>query len=467
MLHIDVKRIRKLRLLLDQICYDIVVNNVAESAIKSLPKKTRLFIQLFHLNKKLQAANVKNILGPRTLDDLLKLGLLISKGKDIEPRYAIASFRNYYFIHDYEYRSNDYAYLESDSYILAGHLPFNFNATSALDLCSGTGIQAILLAKNAKKITGVELSPLTVDVAHFNVFLNNVENKIKILRGNLYGPVKNKKFDLIVANPPFIPIPDTFNYPLCGRGGEDGLFVLKDIFSNISDNMTRDGIGLILGITFGSHRYPFIFDLLKIIAKRDKLDIDVLVLECKPKWQEIHKRALLLLCLHPNPELDPEVEMRRIYNKGKAEKLYTYLVKLKRGKGNVKLIGLCDKNNSEKKTEKTANYFLLSLREQVEESFINRQYIKAISMLKNMETFTKTFGLKYLEFIPFKLGNCYKRLEKYKEAIVEFKKAEKINSKKAVINFLLAQCYRMLGNMKQFNKELNKAMFKFKHLKRK
>ena len=127
-------------------------------------------------------------------------------------------------------------------------------------------------------------------------------------------------------------------------------------------------------------------------SKRDKLDIDVLVLECKPKWQEIHKRALLLLCLHPNPELDPEVEMRRIYNKGKAEKLYTYLVKLKRGKGNVKLIGLCDKNNSEKKTEKTANYFLLSLREQVEESFINRQYIKAISMLKNMETFTKTFG---------------------------------------------------------------------------
>ena len=64
--------------------------------------------------------------------------------------------------------------------------------------------------------------------------------------------------------------------------------------------------------------------------------------------------------------------------------------------------------------------------------------------------------LQHEEFLEFYIcDNCCK------------KKAEKINSKKAVINFLLAQCYRMLGNMKQFNKELNKAMFKFKHLKRK
>jgi tRNA1(Val) A37 N6-methylase TrmN6 len=435
--------------------------------VKNLPEKTRFLIQLFYLNKKLRVADVKNALGASMLADLSNLGLLISKGHYIESEYGIACFNNHYFIHGYDdIDLKDYAYWGSDTDILARHLPFNFNARKVLDLCTGTGIQAILLSKSAKKIIGVELSPGAAYVARFNTILNNVENKVKILQGDLYKPVKNKKFDLIVSNPPFIPVPDTLAYPLSGRGGEDGLLVLKSIFSNINKYMTKNGIGLLLGVTFGDCRVPFIISLLKRIAKTNKLDVDLVILQRAPKREEISIRKNLLLHYNQNHEVDPEKEMSRIYNKAKAEYLYTYLVKLRRGRGSVNSLDLFDKNYIKKNIEKTGNAFLMSLDRQFKLGFINKHYNKAIKTLNNMEKLCKIFGLKYTGEISFNLGVCYQRLGQYKEAIAEFKKAEKMSSKNFRINFLLARCYRDIGDIKRFNKELDEGFLKFKHLDR-
>lgn len=465
MLHIDVKRIRNLRLLLDLMCYDIVTDNVTAS-IKSLPKKTKVFIQLFYLGKRLHVANVKNTLGCKILDNLLKLNLLIAGRNTIKCNYKIISFNNCYFVCKGSTIENS-AYIGSDSFDLAKYLPFNFNAAKVLDLCSGTGIQAILLARSAKKIIGVELSREVANIARFNVVLNNVENKVKILQGDLYEVVKNKKFDLVVSNPPFVPVPDTLPYGLWGKGGADGLLIQKKIFTNINDYMTKNGIGLTVGMSLGDCRSPFILDLLNRIAKRDKLDINILALDRMPKWQQILFRSSDLLNAFPNLKRDPNIEWGRIYNQAKAEYVYYYLVRLRKGKSKVALTNLFDKKDGKKETEISERTSLESLHSQFEKCFINRQYNKAISIHKNMEKFSKVFGLKYRESVFFILGVCYEKLKRYKKAIIELRKAEKINPEEAQINFYLFKCYRCIGQIEQANRELKKGILKFKKSKHK
>ena len=465
MLNIDRKRIRKLRLLLDQLCYDIIIGYREILDIKCLPGKTRVFIQLFHLKNKIRILDARSILGPDVVDDLLKLKLVITKGSYVEAQYKIASLLNCYFLYEHDPSPHEFAYLGPDSYILAKNLPFNFNPSKILDLCSGTGIQAILLAKSAKRIIGIELSPAAVNVSQFNVVLNNVEDKVKILHGDLYKPVKNVKFDLIVSNPPSIPVPDTLKYPICGRGGEDGSLVLKNIFNNISNYMTKNAVGLITGFTLGDHRYPFILDFFRKVSKREKLDIHILVLYRTSRWKEIADRKTILQYYQLDGRLDPGSEMNRIYDEAEASYNYGYLVKLKKGKSNVTLTFLFDKNNNKNETRRIKDTFLINSKNQFESYFMNKEYGKAMEILNNMKNFCRIFSLKQYGEIHLNLGRCYQSLNQYKKAINEFKKAKKAGLKNININPMVLKCYSSMKDIKKINKELDSAYSRLRQFK--
>ncbi|MHA1238213.1 MAG: HemK2/MTQ2 family protein methyltransferase [Candidatus Odinarchaeia archaeon] len=90
------------------------------------------------------------------------------------------------------------------SYFLAKNLRVKLGS-EVLDLGTGIGIQAIFAAKNAKKVIATDINPTAVKCAKLNVKLNKLEEKIEVREGDLFDPVKGKKFDLIIFNPPYIP----------------------------------------------------------------------------------------------------------------------------------------------------------------------------------------------------------------------------------------------------------------------
>ncbi len=74
-----------------------------------------------------------------------------------------------------------------------------------LDLCSGTGILGLTAARLGARATAVDLSRRAVVNARLNARLNGLE--LSVLRGDLFAPVEDRRFDLIVSNPPYIPAP--------------------------------------------------------------------------------------------------------------------------------------------------------------------------------------------------------------------------------------------------------------------
>ena len=75
-----------------------------------------------------------------------------------------------------------------------------------LDLCTGSGAIAVSLAKYLSdvEITAIDISHKAIKTAKKNAVFHKVEDRITFLESDLFGNLKNQKYDLIVSNPPYI-----------------------------------------------------------------------------------------------------------------------------------------------------------------------------------------------------------------------------------------------------------------------
>jgi ribosomal protein L3 glutamine methyltransferase len=122
---------------------------------------------------------------------------------------------------------------------------------SVLDLCTGGGSLAILAARvfpNAR-IEAVDVSPAALEVAERNLEEHGLRERIALKRGDLFAPVKGARFDLILANPPYVDAAAIARFPpeyaaepiLAHAGGTDGLDIVRRILSEAPEHLTAGG----------------------------------------------------------------------------------------------------------------------------------------------------------------------------------------------------------------------------------
>ena len=108
-----------------------------------------------------------------------------------------------------------------------------------LDLCSGTGIAALLGASSfAGHAWAVDITERSTRFVAFNAALNGLRNLI-ILRGDLYEPVAGQQFDLIVAHPPYVPAAE--NEYVYRDAGVDGEEVTRRILASLHAHLRPGG----------------------------------------------------------------------------------------------------------------------------------------------------------------------------------------------------------------------------------
>jgi len=119
-----------------------------------------------------------------------------------------------------------------------------------LDLCTGSACLAILAAMRFPEATvdAVDLSATALEVAARNVAEHGMENRVRLMQGDLFGPVGDNRYDLIIANPPYVDAEGMADLPpecrhepaLAFDGGADGLDLVRPMLrqarAHLSDN---------------------------------------------------------------------------------------------------------------------------------------------------------------------------------------------------------------------------------------
>ncbi len=157
-----------------------------------------------------------------------------------------------------------------DSYLLADNLEIQ-EGQSVLEIGTGSGIVAMYASRLTDRITVTDINFDACELARRNFEDNGIEG-IEILFGNLFEPVGNRKFDVILFNTPYLPtedddvIDDTINYAF--DGGVNGRKVI-DLFLNEVGNHLNDGgiVQLIQSSLSGNQETLSMLDELGFIAE--------------------------------------------------------------------------------------------------------------------------------------------------------------------------------------------------------
>ncbi len=95
-------------------------------------------------------------------------------------------------------------------------------ARTALDLGTGCGLLALLLARRAEHVVGTDVNPRALRFARRSAQLSGVRN-VAWRQGDWYAPVRGERFDLIACNPPYVVSPDTRLVFRDGSGAVEGV----------------------------------------------------------------------------------------------------------------------------------------------------------------------------------------------------------------------------------------------------
>jgi len=74
---------------------------------------------------------------------------------------------------------------------------------TVLEIGTGSGVGAVFAAQWAARVVGVDINPEAVRCARINVLLNRVEDRVEVLEGDLFAPVQERRFDVVLFSPPF------------------------------------------------------------------------------------------------------------------------------------------------------------------------------------------------------------------------------------------------------------------------
>jgi ribosomal protein L3 glutamine methyltransferase len=132
-----------------------------------------------------------------------------------------------------------------------GLIPDTEAIASVLDLCTGSGCLAIMaaMAFPQAQVAAVDLSPKALAVARRNLADYGMEEQITLFEGDLFQPLKGRRFDLILTNPPYVDADGMSDLPpeyaheprMALAGGEDGIDLVRTIIDQAAAYLNPGG----------------------------------------------------------------------------------------------------------------------------------------------------------------------------------------------------------------------------------
>jgi ribosomal protein L3 glutamine methyltransferase len=138
--------------------------------------------------------------------------------------------------------------------ILNGFAPWleGVHVRRALDLCTGGGCIGIAMAAHNPEwdVDLADISDEALSLTRENILFQNVENRVRAVKSDLFKNLKGEKYDLIVSNPPYVTLREFAALPaeydhepsLALKAGDDGLDFALRILAEAPAHLNEPGI---------------------------------------------------------------------------------------------------------------------------------------------------------------------------------------------------------------------------------
>ena len=123
-----------------------------------------------------------------------------------------------------------------------------------LDVCTGSGVAALLAVPRATSTTAVDANRTAVLAARANAVLNG--RRVRVLHGDLFAPVAGREFDVVLANPPYLPVPADARSELGSSawdGGPNGRGVLDRLCEGAATVLRPGGALFVVQSVMADH----------------------------------------------------------------------------------------------------------------------------------------------------------------------------------------------------------------------
>jgi SAM-dependent methyltransferase len=192
--------------------------------------------------------------GTDTVSLLVETGVALEQGASLRSAVMMFPCQGLHLVTDRadaDAALNPVMPLFPESYDL-GRIAVRAPVERSLDVCTGSGIHALLAARHAREAVGVDISPRALAFSRFNAWLNAIDN-VAWLEGDVYAPLPaGARYGLVTANPPYNPELRSAAGDDYHSGGESGEEILERIVAGVPERLEQDGCAHV--ITLLIHR---------------------------------------------------------------------------------------------------------------------------------------------------------------------------------------------------------------------
>jgi hypothetical protein len=206
------------------------------------PTMLNALLRWFWMGRAQSAAKVADLFPGEFLALLLKCGLLRADGDLLTAGAMLLPMDGFLVAADHpaaiERAESEMVLWPNPTSKFLARFAVRRRSRATLDLGTGSGILSLGASRYSDEVVATDLNQRAVAFARFNARLNGVEN-IEVLGGDRFAPVADRRFDLILSNPPFFITPQ-HGYLFCDNSMElDGLCRL--LVKEASAYLNEDG----------------------------------------------------------------------------------------------------------------------------------------------------------------------------------------------------------------------------------
>jgi methylase of polypeptide subunit release factors len=185
-----------------------------------------ILLRWFWLGRAQSGAEIANLVPGELLALLLDSGLVATDSVLFVPEAMLLPVDGFFVASDHpvaiEQHQSELVLWPNPTSKFLSRFAVRRHSRATLDLGAGGGILSLGAAHHSDVVIATDLNERAVIFARFNARLNGIEN-IEVLSGDCFAPVADRRFDLILSNPPFFITPQT-DYLFCENPMElDGL----------------------------------------------------------------------------------------------------------------------------------------------------------------------------------------------------------------------------------------------------